>query len=207
MANTEKLGSYHISADIQNYEPAKSNHFTFIVHDLTDLLPVDYTGETNTDQDESEYFANPDEVIKLSVKSFSPPHFNVSPITIRRGNSIVKYADVPEWSEQTLELEDYIGLNTKSVIMAWQGLAYDVVHDTQGRAGDWYDSNGLLHKGYKKDCTLVEYTPDFQQVRYWDLIGCWVSNVSESPFEVDGSGDRKINATIQYDRAIMHMPD
>lgn len=196
MANTEKLGSYHISSDIRNYEPAKSNHFSLIVHDLTNLLPADYAFDRDGETVANDYMQNPDEVIKLSVKSFTPPHFNVGVITIRRGNSIVKYADVPEWTEQQIELEDYLGLNTKSAIMAWQALAYDVVHDTQGRAID-----------YKKDCTLVEYTPDFQQVRYWELIGCWISNVSESPFEVDGSGDRKITATLQYDRAIMHMPD
>lgn len=198
MANTEKLGSYHIAANnYRDYEPAKSNCFTLIVHDLNNLLPVDYAyRDRGEDIPEDDYIKDASEIIKLSVKSFTPPHFNLGVITIRRGNSITKYADVPEWSEQTVELEDYVGLNDKAVIMAWQALAYDVMSDTQGRAIN-----------YKKNCTLVEYTPDFKQVRYWELIGCWISQVSESPFEVDGSGDRKINATLQYDRAIMHMPD
>lgn len=208
--DTNKLGTYHISSDLQNYESARSNFFALLVEDLDDLLypEFSYTGE-NAD---NEYVTKRtrrtgQEVIKLSVNKMFVPHFTLGTVEIKRGNSVVKFTDTPTWDSGTIELQDFVGLETKNVLMAWQALAYDVVSDTQGRAGDWVDNDGVAHRGYKRKCTLVEYTPDFQQIRYWDLIGCWISAISESNFEVDGTGARSITVTLQYDRAIMHMPD
>ena len=208
--DTNKLGTYHISSDLQNYESARSNFFKLIVDDLDDLLypQFSYTGE-NAD---NEYVTKKgkrsgQEVLKLSVNTSSVPHFNLGIVEIRRGNSVVKFTDVPTWDAGTITVQDFVGLETKNVLMAWQALAYDVNSDTQGRAGDWTDEDGVKHKGYKRDCTLVEYTPDHQQIRYWKLIGCWISNISESNFDVTSTDGRNITATLQYDRAIMHMPD
>ena len=215
--DTNKLGTYHISSDIQNYESARSNFFTLIIDDFADLdhnLPnnlvypeFSYTGENQ----DNEYIANkgktPQEIIKLSVNKMFVPHFSLGQIEIRRGNSIVKFTDVPSWESGTIELQDFVGLETKNILMAWQALAYDVVSDTQGRAGNWQDEDGIWHRGYKRNCTLVEYTPDFEQIRYWTLIGCWISNITESNFEVDGQGARSLSITLQYDRAIMKQPD
>lgn len=218
-----KLGTYHISSDIQNYESARSNFFQLLVEDFSDLQKQDgghlpendliypqfsYTGENEP----NEWITNskgrtPQEVIKLSVNKMFVPHFSLGQVEIRRGNSVVKFTDVPTWDSGTIELQDFVGLETKNVLMAWQALAYDVVSDTQGRAGDWQDENGVWHRGYKRKCTLVEYTPDWEQIRYWELIGCWISNITESNFEVDGQGGRSLSITLQYDRAIMHQPD
>lgn len=206
-----KLGTYHISSDLQNYESARSNFFALLVEDLDDLLYPEFsnTGE-NAD---NEYVAkrglkrSGQEVIKLSVNKMFVPHFTLGVIEVKRGNSVVKFTDTPSWDSGTIELQDFVGLETKNVLMAWQALAYDVVSDTQGRAADWVDNDGVAHRGYKRKATLVEYSPDFQQIRYWDLIGCWISAISESNFEVDGSGARAITCTLQYDRAIMHQPD
>ena len=208
--DTNKLGTYHISSDLQNYESARSNFFTLLVEDLDDLLypEFSYTGEnTNNEFVTRRGGRSGQEVIKLSVNKMFVPHFNLGVIDVRRGNSSVKFTDTPTWDAGTIELQDFVGLQTKNVLMAWQALAYDVVSDTQGRAGDWTDTDGVFHRGYKRDCTLVEYTPDFQQIRYWKLIGCWISNITESNFEVDGTGARSLSCTLQYDRAIMHQPD
>lgn len=208
--DTNKLGTYHISSDIQNYESARSNFFTLLIEDLDDLLypEFSYTGENADNQYVTRRGGRSgQEIIKLSVNKMFVPHFSLGQIEVRRGNSTVKFTDVPTWDSGTIELQDFVGLQTKNVLMAWQALAYDVVSDTQGRAGDWTDQDGVFHKGYKRDCTLVEYTPDFQQIRYWKLIGCWISNITENPFEVDGTGARTISCTLQYDRAIMHQPD
>lgn len=208
--DTNKLGTYHISSDIQNYESARSNFFTLLIDDLDDLL---YPEFSNTGENpDNEYVTRRtgrtgQEVIKLSVNKMFVPHFTLGTIEVRRGNSVVKFTDVPQWPEGTIELQDFVGLETKNVLMAWQALAYDVVSDTQGRAGDWVDTDGVAHRGYKRKATLVEYSPDFQQIRYWELIGCWISAISESNFEVDGTGARSISCTLQYDRAIMHQPD
>ena len=61
-------------------------------------------------------------------------------------------------------------------------------------------------KDYKKTCTLIEYTQDFEQIRSWTLYGCWISALSEDAFDKESDGKRQITATIEYDRAEMVMP-
>jgi len=217
MADTNKLGTYHISSDIQNYETARSNFFTLIIENLDELLYPEFSynnaNTTNEYVTGSKYGKKSgQEVLKLSINKAFIPHFTLGTIEIKRGNSIVKFADTPTWDgNKTLEFQDFVGLETKTVLMAWQALAYDVMTDTQGRAGNYkLDLNGrkVSRQGYKKDCTLVEYTPDFQVVRYWKLIGCWISSLQESDFDVTNSGGgRQITCTFEYDRAEMHMND
>lgn len=214
MADTNQLGTYHISSNLQEYETARSNHFVLIVEGLDELIYPEFS--YNGENPNSDYVTgkakgkrhSAQEVLKLSINKAFIPHFSVGTLEVRRGNSVVKFADTPTWDgDQSLEFQDFVGLETKSVLMAWQALAYDVMTDTQGRAGD-YTLNGVSRKGYKHNCTLVEYTPDFQVIRYWTLIGCWISSLSESPMDVtNSSGGRQITCTFQYDRAEMHMND
>ena len=215
MADTNKLGTYHISSDLQNYETARSNFFSLIIENLDELLypEFSYTGENPdsnyvTGETKGKGKLKAGEVLKLSINKAFVPHFTLGVIPIQRGNSVVKFADTPTWDgNKTLEFQDFVGLQTKTVLMAWQALAYDVMNDTQGRAGN-YTINGVTRQGYKKDCTLVEYTPDFQVVRYWILKGCWISSIQESDFDVTNSGGgRQITCTFEYDRAEMHMND
>ena len=53
----------------------------------------------------------------------------------------------------------------------------------------------------------MEYLPDNTLVRYWDLIGCWVKEITEDGWDNESSGKKSITATIRYDRAIPHLPD
>jgi hypothetical protein len=189
----ESWGTYHISSNISNYEVARSNFFTFIVEDLGDLVRPDFNLVTPGEQD---ILPNGQEVIKLSVSKLSIPHFSIAPIEIRRGNSVVKYAGNPSFDAGTLECQDFVGIDTKSYLMAWQNLAYNVVTDKGGYAKD-----------YKHNCTLVERDQTGKEIRHWEMIGCWISEISEDEFDVTADGDRKISCQIVYDRAIMHMPD
>lgn len=188
----QNFGTYHINTDIQNYELARSNFFTFIVDDLEGLVKSDFSLEQ---PEAGDIINNGQEVIKLSVTKASVPHFEVAPLEIRRGNSVIKFAGNPSFKEGSLELQDFVGLKVKSVLMAWQALSYDVVNDRGGRAS-----------AYKKNCTLIEYTQDYEEVRRWDLIGCWISGIQEDDFDMNSDGARKITATLQFDRAIMHDP-
>ncbi len=219
--DTSALGTYHISTDLQNYETARSNFFQLIVENLDDLLYPEYSYSDNNLTDASYVTGKSkkklmgQDVLRLSINKAFVPHFSMTPIEVRRGNSVVKFADTPTWDgNKTLEFQDFVGLETKSVLMAWQALAYDVMTDTQGRAARYQvgvdGSNQPIYRpGYKKDCTLVEYTPDFQPIRYWKLIGCWISAIQESDFDVTngGNGGRQITVTFEYDRAEMHIND
>ena len=62
-------------------------------------------------------------------------------------------------------------------------------------------------KHYKKDCYLLEYTPDYELVRTWVLKGCWISGLDMPDFNQEDGGKRQITASIQYDSAFMEMPD
>lgn len=191
----ESLSAYHLSSNPgKTYEPAKGNFFEFIIEDLDDLLKAGVDVNFN---DESDRIHNGQEVIRLSVASVSIPHFTQEPITIRRGNSVSKYAGSPSFDDGELVIDDLVGADGKSVLEAWQRLSYDVTTDKAGLAAN-----------YKKNATLVEYTSDWKQVRYWELVGCWISGLREDAYNKESTSElRKVTATIQYDRAIPHMPD
>lgn len=187
------FGTYHISSDLENYEVARSNFFTLVVDNLDDLVRSDFALENPTEADK---IKNGQEVVKLSVTKAFVPHFSVDTLSFRRGNSVIKYAGNPTFDDGDIEVQDFVGLGTKSVLMAWQALTYNVNTDKGGRAAD-----------YKRDCTLIEYTQDYQEIRRWKLIGCFISKLSEDAYDMSNGDDRKITATISYDRAVMKDPD
>ena len=186
---TANVSSYHIS-DKTFFQPAVSNAFQFIVN--PELATSLYAGVDNSTAGEDDYLNKIDEIIRLSVVSGKIPHFTLEPIEIRRGNSKLTYAGMPSFDNEELTLHDFVGARTKDALLAWQALAYDVVHDVVRPA-----------EYYKYDCQLVEYTPDMSKVvRSWTLKGCWISSISEDSFNLEERNKRSITASIQYDRAI-----
>ena len=147
--------------------------------------------------EENAYITNAQEVLRLSVDSASIPMFTQEVIPVKRGNSTIKFAGTPSFASGSLVVNDWIGADSKSALMAWQNLSYNVKTDRVGNAAD-----------YKKDCWLIEYTPDYtKQVRQWQLKGCFISGLSEDAYSMSSDGKKTISATIEYDRAIMSLPD
>lgn len=199
MANYDaSLSAQHISTNLRNYEAARSGFFTFIVNDLDNIIRADYSGDRSNETSigKSSRIANAQESLKLSVTSASVPHFSLEVLQYKRGNDTIKFAGTPTYDAGSISVDDVVGLDTKSILMAWQALAYDVKTRRGGRMAD-----------YKRDCTLVEYTQDFQQIRSWKLYGCWISDIGDEAFDKESDGKRKLTATIQYDRAEMIIPD
>lgn len=185
----EYLSAYHLSTGTHRaYQPAKGNFFEFIVENLDNILKPGVEEELAQDSD---YIANGQEVIRLTVNKAPVPHFDLNEIEIRKGNSVVYYAGTPTFSDGTLEVDDMIGAQSKAVLEAWQNLAYNVVTDKGGRAIN-----------YKRNATLIEYTSDHVKVRSWKLIGCWIKNVSEDDYDKTNDDLRRVTGTIRYDRAI-----
>jgi len=183
------FGTYHLADNPQLYEPARTNNFEFVVTDIDDLL---YAGTDSATATEADHITNGQEVLRVSVVSSTVPHFSLSKIEVKRGNNTVKFAGTPTFDDGTLVLNDYIGARTKSVLLAWQALAYDVRTEKVHRATN-----------YKKDCTLVEYSPDYDEViRTWTLKGCWISSLSEGEFSNETNDKKTVTATIVYDKAI-----
>ena len=183
--------TYHLANNPQAYQPVRTNNFRFLVQGLDNLLRVG-----GNEDNKNDYITNAQEVIEYSVISFDAPHFKQTPLEVRRGNSKVYYAGVPEFSAGQLKINDFAGANGKSVLEAWQNLSYDVYNDTVATSDK-----------YKMDAIVLEYLPDDTLVRYWELKGCWVSGLSEDGWDNNNSSIKTVTATIQYDRAIPHWPD
>lgn len=191
-ANGTGISTYHLSQNPDLYEPSRNNAFEFQL-DLGDLSDTLLTAGANAAiATEDDYLGTVSDIIRLSVAEASIPHFDLEVIRIRRGNSEMKFAGTPSFSEGSIKCNDYVGARTKDVLLAWQRMAYDVVNDVVELAGN-----------YKRNCRLVEYTPDFSRiVRTWNLYGCWVKTLSEGSFSHDSNDKRSIDVTIVFDRAV-----
>lgn len=190
---SNSLSAKHISTNLANYEAARTGFFSLIVDDIDNIVNAAYSGEAR-DAAASDKIARAQETLKLNVVKAPVPHFNVKVLEYKRGNDTVKFAGTPEFKMGSITVDDVVGLDTKSILMAWQALAYNV-----------YTRKGGRMKDYKKTATLIEYTQDFEQVRSWTLYGCWISGISESDFDKENDGKRQITAEIQYDRAEMNL--
>ena len=194
---SNSLSAMHISTNLANYEAARSGFFSLLVHDIENIVRASYTGVDTSAATDDDKIAVVQEVLKLNVVKAPVPHFSLNALEYRRGNDVVKFAGVPTFKEGSIVVDDVVGLDTKSILMAWQALAYNVHTRKGGRMKD-----------YKKNCTLIEYTQDFEEIRRWTLYGCWVSDLNEGDFDKESTGDkRQITAKIEYDRAEMSLPE
>lgn len=192
---SNSLSAQHISTNLANYESARTGFFSLIVDDIDNIVRASYSGDANAAAD-SDKIARAQETLKLNVVKAPVPHFQLNKLQYKRGNDTVNFAGVPTFNDGNIVVDDVVGMDTKSILMAWQGLAYNVHTRKGGRMKD-----------YKKNCTLIEYTQDFEQIRSWTLYGCWVQNISEGDFDKENDGKRQITASIVYDRAEMNMDE
>lgn len=190
---SNSLSAKHISTNLANYEAARTGFFSLIVDDIDNIVNAAFSGDRR-DATANDKIARAQEKLKLNVVKAPVPHFDLEVLKYKRGNDTVTFAGTPEFKNGDITVDDVVGLDTKSILMAWQALAYNV-----------YTRKGGRMKDYKKQATLIEYTQDFEQVRSWTLYGCWISSISESEFDKENDGKRQISATIQYDRAEMNL--
>lgn len=183
----DRLGTYYLTDNPKYYEIQRSNNFVFYVRGLSKAFKI----ANNKYAQE-----NADDIIKISVNKATVPHFTQSAIQVKRGNNTMKFAGAPEFGSGSIDLNDYIGAGTKDVLLAWQNKSYDVRTEKVGLASD-----------YKKDAYLLEYTPDYQLVRTWKLMGCWISGLSEGEYSHDSADKHTISATIEYDKAWIDISD
>lgn len=194
------LTAQHIATNLNDYEAARSSFFVFVVDDLSNLLQTNYQGGINDDA-AVDNFMDKDTAtksIQLNVTNCDIPlGYEVSVQEFTRGNDKVKFAGAASFSSGSFKVDDLVGLDTKSILYAWLRLAYDPHTFKAGRMKD-----------YKKTCTLMEYTQDFELIRTWTLYGCWINKLTEDGFDKSNSeAKRQITADFVYDRAIMELPE
>lgn len=187
--NVTNIGTYHLADNPQLYDIQRTNNFEFIVTGVEDILRAGALGT-----EENARIQNAQEIIRLSVATSFVPNFTIEPISLQRGNNTIKYAGVPKFKDGSIKLNEYIGADATSVLMAWQNLAYDVRTEKVG---------SLDVTNYKKLCYLQEYTPDYRLIRRWILKGCWCSGIDTVDFDNENNSKKTITATIQYDAAMI----
>lgn len=183
---TTDKGAQHFAAKKELFEIQRGNNFEFVIPSdaFTNITPFGQNAETNVVQ-------NAAENIRLSVSSSTIPYFSQDVITVRRGNTAVKYAGVINYGSGSISCYDFIGARTKDALMGWQARSGNPLYQTVGQ-----------QKDYKMDCYLMEYTPDYTElVRTWKVEGCWISSMSDNGYGVNNSGSKEITVTIEFDRA------
>ena len=190
-------GAYHISNNTVEYNPQRKNNFTLIVNGLGDLPRQYSVDQSMGDLGDVDIIRNGQEQIALALISCTVPTITQNPIEINRGNSTIKFAGKPSFNTLNIEAYDYIGSDVKDTLLAWQYQCYNNRYDYVGSAWD-----------YKKDCQLLQLTPDGTLVRYWDIKGAWLQSVTPGDFNM-GSGDeaQTVQAELVYDWATMMLPD
>lgn len=196
----KSLNTTHISTNLRDYEAARNSFFVFEIdsNQLTNLYRPDFnpdTGEASIDEGTLYDGAKAAEAIRLNVVKTSVPNFTVEVLEYRRGNDVVKFAGVPTFKDGTIVVDDVVGMETKNILYAWQYLAYNPSTRKGGRMKD-----------YKKTCTLMEYTQDYELIRTWNLEGCFVTGIDEGDFDRESDGKRQLTVSIAYDRAEMDLP-
>ena len=193
----QSLNTLHISENLAAYEAARNSFFVFYVDptQLTNLYSPDFdpdSGEAKVEDGTLFDGQMASDAIRLNVVKSSVPNFTIEPLEYRRGNDVVKFAGVPSFSAGSITVDDVVGLRTKDMLYAWQYHAYNPITRKGGRMKD-----------YKKTCTLIEYTQDYEQIRYWTLYGCFITSIDEDGFDRENDGKRQLTVSISYDRAIM----
>ncbi len=196
----KSLNTTHISTNLRDYEAARNSFFVFEIdsNQLTNLYRPDFnpdTGEATIDEGTLYDGAKAAEAIRLNVVKSSVPNFTVEVLEYRRGNDVVKFAGVPTFKDGSIVVDDVVGMETKNILYAWQYLAYNPSTRKGGRMKD-----------YKKTCTLMEYTQDYELIRTWNLEGCFVTGIDEGEFDRESDGKRQLTVSIAYDRAEMDLP-
>ncbi len=190
---SQQIGTYHLADNPQLFEIQRQNNYEFVVTDLDGILRAGAVGN-----EKNARINNAQEMLRLAVSKASVPHFTQEVVPIKRGNSTLKYAGVPTFNEGSLSFHDFIGADITSILKAWQNLSYNVKTEKVG---------SLDVTNYKKDCYLIEYTPDYRKVRTWRLYGCWISSLSAGEYNNDSGEKHMLDATIQYDRAEIDLSD
>lgn len=183
ITNQYKLGTYHMVGN-DDFEPQRTNNFEL---QITGLETLKYF-QNNQSGIGGAVPSNIATQLTLSVSDFSAPNFNVSPIEIPYANNKVKYAGVPSYEGGSITFNDFLGMDTERLLMAWFKEVYNPASQAVGRA-----------TSYKKTAFLVEYDPSGQFSRVWELVGCWISSLDLGTFAQGTNDVRKISCTFQYD--------
>lgn len=196
-------GAGYLADTPELYEIQRRNNFELVVR-FNDLGNKDYNvvqsqsalrrwdADTSKLNKETSYINEAAKKLRLSVSSCTIPNFTQDVIKIRRGNTELKFAGVPTWGDGTIVCNDYIGAGTYDILASWQAMAYNQRTERVGLVQD-----------YKRTAWLIEYTPDYQEIRRWSIYGMWISGLSSDSLDYESNSKMTVSVTFQYDYAVI----
>ncbi len=173
-------GAQHM-VGTDTFEPQRTNNFEIRFPGLETL--VSSTGAIK--------YSDCGKAITLSVANVGDLSQSIDAIAIQYGNNAIKFAGKPNLSSIALTINDYIGLETERILEAWSALVYNKNNQKIGKA-----------TAYKRRGYLIEYSPDYEICKMWQLEGCWPGTISYGGYSQDGNAVRQITCDLNVDFAI-----
>ena len=179
--NDQFLGTTYILNHKADFEPGRSSDFIFKVKFTRDLY--DMNGKFVAYKDDAT------EALALSLRDYAGPQLSVDPISIKTGNGTVHYAGSPNVGTSAITFNDYIGMLTEQILLAWYSMAHNITNDKIGFK-EYYAQDGILYK----------WAPNGTRQISWKLWGCWINEYNQGQFSRYQPDQRLFSTTIYYDK-------
>ena len=176
-----QYGAYHMIGN-DNWEPQRTNNFEIHIYGLDNLTSADKGLSMPS---------NAGKFLTLSTDSVGDLGVNIDALNVDYGNNRIHFAGKPDYGTISLSFNDFVGLETERIIAAWHKLVYNPKTQQIGRASV-----------YKKPAHLLEFSPDGDYIKCWELHGCFPTSVSYTGYNQSNADIRKISVTLSIDYAI-----
>ena len=136
-----------------------------------------------------------DDSLRLTCKNISMPKINLDKVEIHRMHNLYKVAGSKiTYDDITCNFYDFVDNAAAKYIEAWHKQIYDISTSLMGYPGG--------ANGYKKNLTVIVYTPDHATAETWTLVGAWPMNISRKELSwEDSNGHQEITLTLAIDEA------
>lgn len=135
---------------------------------------------------------DPNAYIELACTSTGLPTISNEPIELAHGNSSVKVAGKASVDDISVTVKDFIESDIEKILWDWRLKVYN---PETGKVG--WASN------YKKDATIVQYGPNGEHLRKWQLKGVWPQSLDLGELSYEDSSAKAVTMNLSVDNAYM----
>lgn len=177
------LGTSYILTHKADFEPGRTSDFILKIKFERDLYDMEGVFVCTADK--------ATEDLALSLRDYAGPQMNVETLSVRTGNGTVNYAGTPSVANSAISFNDYIGMQTEQILLAWYSMAHNIMNDKIGFK-EYYSNDGLLYK----------WAPNGTRTLSWWLLGCWINEYNQGQFSRQNVDLRQFSTTIIYDKPV-----
>ena len=133
---------------------------------------------------------DPDGLIELACESTGLPTISNDPIELSHGNSKVKVAGQATVDDVSVVVKDFITPDIEKLLWQWRLKVYN---PETGKVG-WAQN-------YKHDAKIIQYGPNGEVKRTWQLKGCWPTSLDLGELNYEGGDKKSITMNLSVDNA------